>query len=105
MRGRAIPIHAALVRPILLAGAERELVVIEATVVFCLIFGPGFHLMTLALAALLGTVGHSLLVLAAKRDPQMLRVYARHLRYQSFYPAQAHPAAPPAVVPRHFIQA
>ena len=74
MRPRAVPLHAALVRPILLGGAERELVIIEATAVFVLLFGVGLHLLTLALAVLLATAGHGALVLAARRDPQMLRV-------------------------------
>jgi len=95
---RATPLHPSLTRPILLGGAERELVIIEGTTIVALSLGVGFHLLTLLLAAILATVGHSLLTVAAKADPQMLRVYTRHVRYQSFYLALAHPEAPPATV-------
>lgn len=95
---RTTPLHPSLTRPILLGGAERELVVIEGTTIAALTFGVGFHLLTLALAGVLATIGHSLLTMAAKADPQMLRVYTRHVRYQPFYLAQTHPAAPPTTI-------
>ena len=52
------PIHQSLVRPILLAGAERRLAILNWLFMAALIFGVGLHLYTLALATLLGTVGH-----------------------------------------------
>ncbi len=88
------PLHASLVRPILLAGAERELVLVGAITIAALLLGVGPHPLTLALAVLLATAGHSGLVLAARYDPQMAGVYARHVRYQSFYPARALLSAP-----------
>ena len=36
---RRIPIHPSLTRPVLLAGAERELVLVNGTIVAALIFG------------------------------------------------------------------
>ena len=83
------PLHASLVRPILLGGAERELVLINLLAIVVLLLGVGPHPITFLLAALLGSAGHSLLVIAARFDPQMWRVYARHLLYQPFYPALA----------------
>ena len=91
-------IHPSLVRPILLAGAERELVLINAITIAALLLGIGPHPLTLATAALLATAGHSALVLAARFDPQMLRVYARHIHYRSFYPARAPFDTPPALI-------
>lgn len=88
------PIHASLVRPILLGGAERELVLINLLAIVVLLLGVGPHPITFLLAALLGSAGHSLLLIAARFDPQMWRVYARHLLYQPFYPALASFAAP-----------
>ena len=82
-------IHASLVRPILLGGAERGPVSMNVLVIFALVLGIGPQPATLMLAALLGTVGHSALVLAARFDPQVGAIYGRHLRYQAFYPAQA----------------
>jgi len=86
---REQPLHRSLTQPLLLAGAERELVILEGTVIACLTAGIGLHLATLALAVLLGTVGHPLLKMAARNDPQMSRVYVRHTRYRVFYPARA----------------
>ena len=88
------PIHASLVRPILLGGAERELVLINLLAIVVLLLGVGPHPITFLLAALLGSAGHSLLLIAARFDPQMWRVYARHLLYQPFYPALASFKAP-----------
>lgn len=83
------PLHASLVRPVLLGGGEREPVVINAVMVAALVLGMGPHPLTLGLAALLATLGHTALVLAARSDPQMWRVYTRHLQYARFYPARA----------------
>jgi type IV secretion system protein VirB3 len=90
----ATPLHPSLVRPILLGGAERELVLINVVTIFTLVLGIGLHPLTLFLALFLGTAGHSAMVLAARYDPQLWRVYSRHLHYRSFYPARALHGAP-----------
>ncbi len=92
------PLHPSLVRPILLGGAERELVLINVILIVVLVLGVGPHPLTFVLALALGTIGHSGLVLAARFDPQIWRVYARHVVYQPFYPAQARFDAPLAPV-------
>jgi type IV secretion system protein VirB3 len=86
---RRAPIHPSLTRPLLLGGAERELV---------LIFGVGFHWVSLTIATLLATAGHWALTRAAKYDPRLSRIYVRHVRYQSYHPARPPIAAPPAWV-------
>ena len=91
---RWAPINLALTRPQLLAGAERELVLMNGTIIAALIFGVGFHWASLTMAILLATVGHWGLTRAAKHDPQLSRVYARHIRYQEYYPARAAVQAP-----------
>ncbi len=96
-------LHVSLTRPILLGGAERQLVIIEVTTVLALLLGVGLHLATIALAVLITMVGHPMLRAMAKSDPQMLGVYVRHLRYATYYPAQTHPNAPlPAIQPFTF---
>ena len=84
-----MPLHPSLVRPILLGGGERELVVIEVSLTLSLVLGLGLHPVSVAIAVLVATVGHRLLVWIARQDPQATRVYARHRRYQPFYPAAA----------------
>jgi type IV secretion system protein TrbD len=97
---RRTAIHPSLTRPLLLAGAERELVLMNGTLIAALIFGVGFHWASLTMAALLATLGHWGLTRAARHDPRLSRVYVRHVRYQEYYPAQADPHAPPGWVVR-----
>lgn len=95
---RRASIHMSLTRPLLLAGAERELVLVNGTLIAALIFGVGFHWASMTVAVLLATVGHWALTRAAKHDPQMSCIYVRHVRYQEYYPACARVQAPPAYV-------
>ena len=100
---REQPLHRSLTQPILLGGAERELAILEGTVIACFTVGLGFHLATIGMALVIGTVGHSLLKRAARHDPQMSRVYIRHVRYRISYPARAdRRAAPRPVVAFNF---
>ena len=97
---RRSPIHASLTRPLLLGGAERELVLLNGTIIAALIFGVGFHWVSLTSAGLLATIGHWALTRAAKYDPRLSRIYVRHVRYQAYYPARSLSAAPPAWIYR-----
>ncbi len=88
-------IHQSLVRPILLAGAERPLAIANWITAAALILGRG-PVVHGRLGALLATAGHWVLVQLAKIDPQLSRVYIRHIRYrQDRYPARASLWAPP----------
>ena len=95
---RLSAIHQSLVRPVLLAGAERQLAIANWITAAALVLGGGLHWYTAGLGALLATAGHWGLVQAAKFDPQLSRVYIRHIRYQDRYPARASIQAPPAHV-------
>ena len=87
-------IHQSLVRPVLLAGAERPLAIANWITAAALILGAG-QWYTAVLGALLATAGHWALVQAAKIDPQLSQVYVRHWRYQQdCYPARASIEAP-----------
>lgn len=92
---RISTIHQSLIRPILLAGAERPLAIANWITAAALVFGGGLHWYTIALGVLLVTVGHWALIQAAKFDPQLSQVYVRHIRYQDYYPARASLSAPP----------
>src|SRR2546428_843377 len=95
---RRAPIHPSLTRPLLLGGAERELVLVNGTLIAALVVGVGFHLVSLTIAGLLASVGHWALTRAAKYDARLSRIYIRHVRYQPYYPARAPLKAPPAWV-------
>ncbi len=95
---RRTSIHSSLTRPLLLAGAERELVLINGTAIAALIFGVGFHLASVTVAIVFATIGHWALTRVARHDPQMSRIYIRHVRYQEYYPSRASVKASPAYV-------
>ena len=100
---RRMPIHASLVRPILFAGADRELALANGIVCIALLFGIGVSRYTLAIVVFLLTVGHWVVTRITKADPSFRQVYLRHVRLRSFYPAAGasrgraavrHPAIP-----------
>ena len=74
--GFEAPLHRALVEPILLGGAPRGLAILNGTVAAALGLGLRQWIAGLVLFA----VGHSLAVLAARRDPDFAPVLVRHLR-------------------------
>lgn len=76
LEGFEVPVHRALVEPILLGGAPRALAIVNGTAAAALGLGLQQWLGGLLLFAL----GHSLAVLAARRDPDFALVLVRHLR-------------------------
>ena len=93
-------IHASLYRPVLLAGAEPAVVVVEVTTAFALVFGVGLHVATILLALFYLTVVHAVMVWVAKQDPQMTTLYVRSLASRDFYPPHGSVyGAPPPVHP------
>lgn len=83
------PIHPALYRPILLAGAEQGLAIFEGTLIVGLLVVVGLHLSTLLLVAFYLGVFHPLAVWATSKDPIFSGVYLRSLTFAGHYPAAA----------------
>ncbi|MBA2571489.1 MAG: VirB3 family type IV secretion system protein [Gemmatimonadetes bacterium] len=79
-------IHPSLYRPALFAGVPRAILVFEVCTVGALVFGIGFHLLTLALAVFYILVVHPLLVWLHSLDPQIIPLYVRSLSGKDFYP-------------------
>ena len=79
LEGFEARIHRSLVQPLLLGGAPRGLAIINGTIAAAL--GLGLQQWIAGLALWAG--GHSLAVIAAKRDPQFAEVLVRHLRQRS----------------------
>lgn len=79
--GLEVPIHASLGQPILLGGAPRGLAIMVATSAAAV----GLGLQEFVAGLLLWAVGHSLCVMAARRDPEFLPVLLRHLRQRSYW--------------------
>lgn len=84
---RKIILHRSLLRPMLFAGGEKRLVLLNMTLIAVLLLGLGVHYITISLALFLATIGHWCLVQAAKADPMMSRIYLRHIQYQERYSA------------------
>ncbi len=95
---RSTPIHVSLTRPILLAGADRELTLINVIVIFALLFGIGFSRWTFGVCFCLATAGQWALGRVTRYDPDFRRIYTRHVQLQPFYPARASLHAPRAIV-------
>ncbi|HVM21891.1 MAG TPA: VirB3 family type IV secretion system protein [Sphingomicrobium sp.] len=76
LEGFEAPVHRALVEPILLGGAPRALAILNGTVAAAL----GLGLQQWLAGLMLWAFGHSIAVLAAKRDPDFAPVLLRHLR-------------------------
>jgi type IV secretion system protein VirB3 len=76
IEGFEAPIYPSLTEPVLLGGAPRGLAIVNGTLSAAL--GLGLQMWIAGL--LLWVIGHSLAVLAAKRDPDFAAVLARHLR-------------------------
>ena len=89
---RKIDVHLALTRPLLLMGCEREPLLISATIAVTLVFVLGKIAFALAGLAF-WILAVAVLQRMAKADHQLMKVYVRHARQRSFYPAQAHVAA------------
>ncbi len=89
---RILPIHQSLVQPLLILGAERELVIVSAIAAAMLIFSlaNAYFAVVGILFWFLALTGLQRL---AKADTQMSKTYVRHVRYRSYYPACAHSSA------------
>jgi len=74
--GFEAPVHRSLVEPILLGGAPRGIAILNGTAAAALGLGLQQWIAGLALWA----IGHSVAVVAAKRDPEFAAVLLRHLR-------------------------
>lgn len=80
IEGFEVPIHGSLGAPIMLGGAPRGIAILNGT----LAAAVGLGLQQWLAGLLIWAAGHSLAVLAARRDPQFAPVLVRHLRQRGF---------------------
>jgi type IV secretion system protein VirB3 len=81
LEGFEAPLHRALVDPILLGGAPRPIAILNGTLAAAL----GLGLQQWLAGLLLWVLGHTLAVLAAKRDADFVAVLLRHLKQRGHY--------------------
>jgi type IV secretory pathway TrbD component len=79
--GYEVPIHGSLGSPLLLGGAPRGLAIVNGT----LAAAVGLGLQQWLAGLLLWAVGHSIAVMAARRDPDFAPVLLRHIRQKGYF--------------------
>ena len=78
--GFEVPIHGSLGSPLLLGGAPRGIAIVNGT----LAAAVGLGLQQWLAGLLLWAVGHSVAVMAARRDPDFAPVLLRHIRQKGY---------------------
>jgi type IV secretion system protein VirB3 len=79
--GFEVPIHGSLGSPLLLGGAPRGLAIVNGT----LAAAVGLGLQQWLAGVLLWAIGHSVAVMAARRDPDFAPVLHRHIRQRGYF--------------------
>ncbi|GJM06353.1 MAG: conjugal transfer protein TrbD [marine bacterium B5-7] len=78
--GFRIPLHTALIAPLLVAGAPRLFAILNATLGAAIVLGlHAYYTLPLFI------VTHFIGVILAKRDPDFFEVFIRCLRKKKFY--------------------
>lgn len=90
LQTRRIPIHNSLLRPQLLLGGERKLVVINGLVAVAIGVGVGTLYSAISAIVVCGIIQIFLQKLA-KADASMFDLFRRNQRYQSYYAAHSMP--------------
>lgn len=80
IEGFEVPLHGALSQPLLLAGAPRGLAIVSGTLAAAVGLGLQQWIAGLGLWA----TAHSLLCIAARRDPDFAPILLRHLRQKAW---------------------
>jgi type IV secretory pathway TrbD component len=87
------PVRQSLLRPMLILGGERELVFMSGMLAGILVFSLG-QFSTAVLGVLFWGFALFVLQRMAKHDPQLSKVYIRHVNRKIYYPASPHWTAP-----------
>ena len=81
LEGFEAPVHRALAEPVLLGGAPRGLAIVCGTVAAAM----GLGLQQWIAGLVVWALGHTLMVVATRRDPDFAPVLARHLRQKGTF--------------------
>jgi type IV secretory pathway TrbD component len=87
---RRVPVHRSGIRPHLLWGGDRELVLLTGLMALTLIMAA-MNPVSAAVGIGLWFASLGSLRLMAKADPRMRDVYLRARRYRAYYPARSTP--------------
>ena len=86
---RQIAIRRSLNRPHLLMGAERSLVLLSGVATAMVVFSGNLSPVSIGLGGGFWVCAFWAMVRMGKADPQMSKVYQRHVRYRAYYAARA----------------
>ena len=81
IEGYEAPLHMSLHAPILLGGAPRNVAILNGTISAAI----GLGLQQWLAGLLIWAVGHSVAVVATRRDPSFAAVLLRHIRQKGFF--------------------
>lgn len=92
-RGTILPVNRAMLRPIMIAGVEKRLALLNAMLAFPLIAATHLHMPAALVGGVLYGVLHFGFVLISKNDPHLGKVLKRSTRYcvRPYFPAHSHP--------------
>jgi type IV secretion system protein TrbD len=94
---REVPIYQSCNRPNLLAGCDREMLMLSGLLSAALVFSVAtIWAVGIGLASWLAAL--AALTRMGKIDPMLRHVYLRHIRYQPYYPAKSGVHAEPVRV-------
>jgi len=80
IEGYEVPLHRSLTEPILLGGAPRGVAIFVGTLAAAV--GIGLKLWIAGLV--IWIAGHTVAVYAARKDPKVMEVLARHVKHRSY---------------------
>lgn len=80
LEGYEVPLHRSLTEPILLGGAPRGVAILNGTLAAAV--GIGLKLWIAGLV--IWIAGHTVAVYAARKDPKVMEVLARHIKHRSY---------------------
>lgn len=94
MRGTTVPINKAMIRPVMMAGVEKQLALLNALLCFPLIAATHFQLPWCFLGLMFYVLMHVVFQLISKNDPHLGRLFKRSTRYsiKAYFPAKSHPS-------------
>jgi type IV secretion system protein TrbD len=82
----------------MMVGGERELVLFSALLAVLIVLS-GMNLFSFVCGLTLWSFAIAVLIRMGRVDPQLSKVYQRHIRYKPHYSAKTGAHAPPASVP------
>lgn len=89
----ALPINKAMMRPLMIAGVEKRLAILNALLAFPLIAATHFHLPECLIGIVFYIGVHLMLTIVSKYDPHLGVVFKRSTRYsiRAYFPSKSHP--------------